>query len=143
MTSAAHRHQPHHPILSTGGMFLGLAVGKKLHLPIKSRTYCPLPPYTLFIPPNLPLSPLTMSKTEQKACLSTSHPHSQPLPRHASPTPQPIPRPNLRRVKSAPATVQIGSPPKRPDYVLACCFVLVYLELGWLILLLLRSYSRH
>jgi hypothetical protein len=87
-----------------------------------------------------------MSKTEQKACLSTFPlPQSQPLPRHTSPGPQSIPRPNLRRVKSAPAMVQTGDgpPPKSPDYVLTFCFVLVYLELGWLILLLLRSYSRY
>lgn len=87
-----------------------------------------------------------MSKTEQKACLSTlSFPQSQPLPRHPSPGPQPIPRPNMRRVKSAPATVPTsdGPPSKNPDYILTFCFVLVYLELGWLILLLLRSYSRY
>lgn len=31
----------------------------------------------------------------------------------------------------------------RPDYLLVLCLVLIYLELSWLILMLLRSYSRH
>lgn len=30
----------------------------------------------------------------------------------------------------------------KPDYFLAICYVVVYLELGWLILMLLRTYSR-
>lgn len=31
----------------------------------------------------------------------------------------------------------------RPDYLLVSCLVLIYLELSWLILMLLRTYSRH
>lgn len=31
----------------------------------------------------------------------------------------------------------------RPDYVVVLCLVLIYLELSWLILMLLRTYSRH
>lgn len=31
----------------------------------------------------------------------------------------------------------------RPDYLLVSCLVLIYLELCWLILMLLRTYSRH
>lgn len=31
---------------------------------------------------------------------------------------------------------------RRPDYLLAACYMLLYLELGWLILMLIRSYSR-
>jgi hypothetical protein len=34
-----------------------------------------------------------------------------------------------------------GSKPK-PDYVLVFCYILIYLEVGWLIYMLLRSYSR-
>ena len=85
----------------------------------------------------------TMSKTEQKACLSTSSspgPSSPPLPRH--PTVIPSPRPFPRRAVTAPSKVQTV-PPRNPlDRVLLFCYVLVYLELAWLILLLLRSYSR-
>ena len=31
----------------------------------------------------------------------------------------------------------------RPDYLLVSCLVLIYLEISWLILMLLRTYSRH
>jgi len=31
---------------------------------------------------------------------------------------------------------------RRPDYVLTACYILVYLELGWLIMMLVRAYSR-
>lgn len=31
----------------------------------------------------------------------------------------------------------------RPDYLLVLCLILIYLELSWLILMLLRTYSRH
>ena len=31
---------------------------------------------------------------------------------------------------------------RRPDYPLVACYVLMYLELGWLIMMLLRSSSR-
>lgn len=36
-----------------------------------------------------------------------------------------------------------SSSPARPDYLLVSCLVLIYLELSWLILMLLRTYSRH
>ena len=36
-----------------------------------------------------------------------------------------------------------SSPRARPDYLLVSCLVLIYLELSWLILMLLRTYSRH
>lgn len=36
-----------------------------------------------------------------------------------------------------------GSSRARPDYLLVSCLVLIYLELSWLILMLLRTYSRH
>lgn len=31
----------------------------------------------------------------------------------------------------------------RPDYLVVLCLILIYLELSWLILMLLRTYSRH
>ena len=31
---------------------------------------------------------------------------------------------------------------RRPDYPLVACYALMYLELGWLIMMLLRSSSR-
>lgn len=31
----------------------------------------------------------------------------------------------------------------RPDYLLVLSLILIYLELSWLILMLLRTYSRH
>jgi hypothetical protein len=85
-----------------------------------------------------------MSKTEQKACLSTSSssdPSSPPLPRHPTVIPNPS-RPLPRRVVTAPSKVQTAPAGKSLDRVLVFCYVLVYLELAWLILLLLRSYSR-
>lgn len=30
----------------------------------------------------------------------------------------------------------------RPDYLMVACYSIVYLEVGWLILMLLRSHSR-
>ena len=114
------------------------------------------------------------SKTEQKACLSTSSssffspncPSSRLLSLYHNPTiaakhrrpnttatttadddDEAASRPPLqRRAKSAPSTKHDGGPvsPRRPDYTLALCFVLLYLELAWLILMLLRSYhSRY
>lgn len=103
-----------------------------------------------------------MSKTEQKACLSTCappRPSSQPLPRH----PPRVGRDDgaardaqqaRRSTHDRAGTERAGMERRRrrrggegtagrPDYLLVCCFVLVYLELGWLILLVLRSYSRH
>lgn len=94
----------------------------------------------------------TMSKTDQKACLSTSSPATPPssssppgVPRHedAHDNPKPNFRPLAQRIKTAPAAIQ--TPQKKPelDLILVFCFILLYLELGWLILLLLHSYSRH
>lgn len=34
------------------------------------------------------------------------------------------------------------APGPRPDYILVSCLVIIYLELGWLIMMLLRTYSR-
>lgn len=35
------------------------------------------------------------------------------------------------------------TPKAQPDYLLVLCLILIYLELSWLILMLLRTYSRH
>lgn len=40
-------------------------------------------------------------------------------------------------------TAGTTSPQTRPDYLLVLCLILIYLELSWLILMLLRTYSRH
>lgn len=87
-----------------------------------------------------------MSKTEQKACLSTSP---------QAPTPPSSPEPELEtdegRDGGNEETVPPPVPPKpgslappqpRPDFVLVLCYILVYLEIAWLIIMVLRSYSR-
>lgn len=93
-----------------------------------------------------------MSKTEQKACLSTSpFPDtttlSKPLPRHppASRTETKLSPPRRWRISSPNLRSSNRNKNKneKPDWFLVFCFILVYLELGWLILLLLRSYSRY
>ena len=35
-----------------------------------------------------------------------------------------------------------GGTSAKPDYVLVFCYILVYLEVAWLIYMLVRSYSR-
>lgn len=95
-----------------------------------------------------------MAKTEQKACLSTSYPgpqartppSSSPEPevetetdteRDGNETPPPLPPKADSSDSGAPA-----HPPQKPDYVLALCYILVYLEIAWLIYMVLHSYSR-
>lgn len=34
------------------------------------------------------------------------------------------------------------APGRKPDFFLSACYILVYLELAWLIFVLLRTYSR-
>src|SRR5687767_14623374 len=48
-----------------------------------------------------------------------------------------------RRSKTAPSTLPTPASLNggQPDYVLVCCYILVYLELGWLVLLLWRSWG--
>lgn len=76
-----------------------------------------------------------MAKTEQKACLSTSSPDiTKSLPRQKAAHPTPPRRAQLQSADKLPA---------RLDHVLFTCYILVYLELGWLILLLLRTFSCH
>lgn len=96
--------------------------------------------------------PPTMAKTEQKACLSTSYPGPQ------APTPPRSPEPEVETETDAeqdgrgdgddtpppvPPKADSGSgapahPPPKPDYVLALCYILVYLEIAWLIYMVLR-----
>lgn len=120
----------------------------------------------------------TLSKSEQKACLSTSPPppcpsNSQQKPRHddngrvngdsesttAAMQPQQSLRnraPAMRRSYTAPAVYQMGGSGgggkgqhsrvqqrQRPDYVLVFCYMVLYCEIAWLIMILLRSNSRH
>lgn len=84
-----------------------------------------------------------MTKTEQKACLSTSNPQV--------PTPPSSPEPELqadRRDKTPPPvppkhdSAGPRQQPPEPDYILVLCYILVYLEIAWLIIMVLRSYSR-
>ena len=98
-----------------------------------------------------------MSKTEhkqtdQKACLSTSYPGPQ------VPTPPSSPEPEVETDAEhdgrgdgddtpPPVPPKTGSgapahPPPKPDYVLALCYTLVYLEIAWLIYMVLHPHSR-
>lgn len=83
-----------------------------------------------------------MAKTEQNACLSTSQ---------SFPTAPPLPVIEERVPGENKITMQTPEQQqqkkmmnsRRPDYFLVSCYVIIYLELGWLILMLLRTYSRH
>ena len=92
-----------------------------------------------------------MSKTEQKACLSTSSPQAQaPTPPSSSPEPEletDAHRDGGDETLPPPVPPKLDSiaPPHeshKPDYVLALCYILVYLQIAWLIIMVLRSYSR-
>lgn len=60
----------------------------------------------------------------------------------ASESPAETPRPSPRRANTAPSRVLTGQKSTRPDWILVFCYMLVYLELGWLVMLLWRSYGR-
>ncbi|SPO04430.1 uncharacterized protein DNG_07115 [Cephalotrichum gorgonifer] len=101
-----------------------------------------------------------MAKTEQNACLSTSYPQA--------PTPPSSPEREVETqtqtdtesesgggigpeekelappaVPPKPASSQPLQPrPKQPDYILVLCYILVYIEVGWLIFMVLRPNSR-
>ena len=52
-------------------------------------------------------------------------------------------RPQLtRRAQTAPAKAITGRKSKHPDWILVFCYMLVYLELGWLVTFLWRSYGK-
>lgn len=101
-----------------------------------------------------------MAKVEHNACLSTSQSSSislglsteKALPR--APPPPPLPLKDVEGMRrrepvehGVPRPVNGGGQPgaktarRRSDYVLAVCYVLVYLELAWLIFSLLRAYA--
>lgn len=51
-------------------------------------------------------------------------------------------RPKARRANTAPSKVITGQKSERPDWVLVFCYMLVYLEVGWLITLIWRSLGK-
>ena len=79
-----------------------------------------------------------MTKTEQNACLSMS-------PSFPTAPPLSVVEERSYGEKSARQTLEQKQKNKtrRPDYFLVCCYAIIYLELGWLIMMLLRTYSRH
>ena len=81
-----------------------------------------------------------MAKVEKNACLSTSLASSFD-PQEASGV---MARKGSVEEEVLEAEVKETASPsrRRTDYVLAIAYVVVYLEVGWLILMLLRSYSR-
>lgn len=100
-----------------------------------------------------------MAKTEHNACLSTSKSSSvslglsteKALPRAPPPPPPPLKDVEERQWRTPGAREELPPPPPRKDvapklsrrssdYVLAFCYVLVYLEVAWLIFSLLRMY---
>lgn len=108
----------------------------------------------------------TLSKSEHKACLSTSSSPqcpsiSQHLPRRDHHDEHNVQQQTLRpraptRSHTTPAINKTnrqsngsfgadgdGAAQKRVDFVLVLCYMLVYCEVAWLIMILLRSNSRH
>jgi len=69
-----------------------------------------------------------MVKVEHNACLSTSL-----SPSHASGSE------SVRETENA-ATDKPKA--RRPDYILVTAYIMIYLEIGWLIFMMLRMYSR-
>lgn len=55
-------------------------------------------------------------------------------------------RPLARRAHTAPANVSLSEDDNtttpRPDWILTICYMLIYLELGWLVTLLWRSCGK-
>lgn len=94
-------------------------------------------------------------QTEQKACLSTFSAPPRTAPPFIPDTPGPEPPPKdtpLAPVMRKRGLVTVdGSggqqgprrPEKRPDYFTTLAYILIYFEVGWLILILLRTYSRN
>lgn len=50
-------------------------------------------------------------------------------------------RPPLQRAHTAPSRVITGEQTSRPDYVLAFCYMLIYLECGWLVMMVWRAFA--
>jgi hypothetical protein len=51
-------------------------------------------------------------------------------------------RPIFRRARSAPSRVITGQKSRHPDYVLVFSYMLLYLELGWLVMVIWWSIGR-
>ncbi|KAI6778132.1 uncharacterized protein J7T54_001936 [Emericellopsis cladophorae] len=51
-------------------------------------------------------------------------------------------RPSLRRAQTAPSKVITGPDRTKPDWMLAFSYMLIYLELGWLIMVIWRSLAK-
>lgn len=95
-----------------------------------------------------------MTKPEQNACLSTSTPNSSPRPSRPpfsfsdlAPAPNSTGVPSQDQGRPSPRSTTADKagphPSSRPDYLLVSCLILLYLELSWLILMILRPNSRH
>ena len=70
-----------------------------------------------------------MVKVEHNACLSTSLSPSQ--------------APGSSSVKGdEDAATEKKPKSRRPDYILVIAYIMIYLEIGWLIFMILRMYSR-
>jgi len=87
-----------------------------------------------------------MGKAEHNACLSTSMSSSLAPPCIVETSPE-TGRSSRRRRTVAEgrggATAKTTKPGRRrPDYVLVLAYILLYLEVGWLIFVVLRMYSR-
>jgi hypothetical protein len=50
-------------------------------------------------------------------------------------------RPSPKRAHTAPSRFITGQKSSRPDYVLVFCYMLVYLEVGWLIMMIWRAFA--
>lgn len=69
-------------------------------------------------------------------------PELRPTPPPKEPiTPIRLTRPSPQRAHTAPSRVITGEKSSRPDYVLVFCYMLVYLEFGWLIMMLWRAFA--
>jgi hypothetical protein len=94
-------------------------------------------------------------QTDHKACLSTLSIPPQSAPPSSPDTPGPEPPAKdtvlLGTTNRAIAAGDGGSghqgtqrgAQERPEYLVAFAYVLIYMEVGWLILMLLRMYSRY
>lgn len=47
-----------------------------------------------------------------------------------------------QRAHTAPSKFITGQKSSRPDYVLVFCYMLVYLEFGWLVMMIWRAFAR-
>lgn len=87
-----------------------------------------------------------MVKPDHKACLSTSASVSRMTPPSpVEPSPGAVEdegEPNVEAEPRAQVHEEKRNSTPRPDYILVSAYILVYLEVAWLIFVLLRMYSR-